>query len=257
MEEKKKRGRKPIDWDLPENRYKKQNAFKLFVADRELSDVTKALGIKNISNTKRFIYSEKWEKHKKIWLDNPDKEMPYPWEEEHPVTLAPPPPDMNLMKPDKRIQCIKGFSMYCAGRNAVEIATELGVSHATVQMWIEAQRWKICRERLTNESAPAPWEKDDVPTLISDITASLETMKKSIKFLTGQVLVKAADAAQELDGMEALGMMRNIKQLAEAANINFSDGSQASQVQINIASKLDSVKIPDNNTFEAELVINE
>jgi hypothetical protein len=72
------------------------------------------------------------------------------------------------------------------------------------------------------------------------------------------VLVKAADAAQELDGMEALGMMRNIKQLAEAASINFSDGvTPQNAVQINIATKLDSVKIPDNNTYEAELVVNE
>jgi|688.fasta_scaffold03885_15 hypothetical protein len=257
MEEKKKRGRKPIDWDSPENRYKKQNAFKLFVADRELSEVTEALGIKNISNTKRFIYSEKWEKHKQIWLDNPDKEMPYPWEEEAPVKLAAPPPDMSLMKQDKRIQCIKGFSMYCAGRNIAEIAQELNASHATVSMWADTQRWKICRERLVNDQSPAPWESDDVPTLISDITASLETMKKSIKFLTGKVLVKAADAAQELDGMEALGMMRNIKQLAEAATINFSEPNQQSQVQINIATKLESLKVPDNNTFEAELVVNE
>jgi hypothetical protein len=58
--------------------------------------------------------------------------------------------------------------------------------------------------------------------------------------------------------MEALGMMRNIKQLAEAASINFSDGSnQQNAIQINIASKLESVKIPNNTTFEAELVVNE
>jgi hypothetical protein len=83
-------------------------------------------------------------------------------------------------------------------------------------------------------------------------------MKKSIKFLTGQVLVKAADAAQDLDGMEALGMMRNIKQLAEAASINFNDGQNApNQVQINIATKLESMKIPTDNVFEAELVVNE
>jgi hypothetical protein len=111
---------------------------------------------------------------------------------------------------------------------------------------------------LVNENAPAPWEDDGVPSVISDITASLEAMKKSVKFLTGKVLVKAADAAQDLDGMEALGMMRNIKQLAEAAAINFSDGNaQQNSVQINIATKLDSVKIPDNNTFEAELIVNE
>jgi hypothetical protein len=83
-------------------------------------------------------------------------------------------------------------------------------------------------------------------------------MKKSIKFLTGKVLVKAADAAQDLDGMEALGMMRNIKQLAEAAAINFSEGlNQQNAIQINIATKLDSMKIPENNTYEAELVLNE
>jgi hypothetical protein len=111
---------------------------------------------------------------------------------------------------------------------------------------------------LVNESAPAPWEDSGVPTLISDITASLEAMKKSIKFLTGKVLIKAADAAQDLDGMEALGMMRNIKQLAEAASINFSDGNnQQNAIQINIASKLESIKIPNNTTFEAELVVDE
>jgi hypothetical protein len=83
-------------------------------------------------------------------------------------------------------------------------------------------------------------------------------MKKSIKFLTGKVLIKAADAAQDLDGMEALGMMRNIKQLAEAASINFSEGNnQQNAIQINIATKLDSMKIPENNTYESELVINE
>jgi hypothetical protein len=93
---------------------------------------------------------------------------------------------------------------------------------------------------------------------MSEITASLETMKKSIKFLTGKVLVKAADAAQDLDGMEALGMMRNIKQLAEAAAINFSEGvNQQNAIQINIATKLESMKIPENNTYEAELVLNE
>ena len=58
--------------------------------------------------------------------------------------------------------------------------------------------------------------------------------------------------------MEALGMMRNIKQLAEAASINFSDGNnQQNSVQINIATKLESLKIPDNNTYEAELVVSE
>ena len=257
MEEKKKRGRRPTDWDSPENRYKKQNAFRLFVADRGISEITEALGIKSLTTTKRFIYSENWEKYKKIWLDNPDKEMPYPWEQTTPAKLSAPPPDMSLMTQDKRLQCIKGFSMYCAGCNIAEIAQELKLSYTTVCMWADAQRWKVCRERLVNDQSPAPWESEDVPTLISDITASLETMKKSIKFLTGRVLVKAADAAQELDGMEALGMMRNIKQLAEAATINFSEPNQQSQVQINIATKLESLKIPDNNTFEAELVVNE
>jgi hypothetical protein len=53
-------------------------------------------------------------------------------------------------------------------------------------------------------------------------------------------------------------MMRNIKQLAEAASINFSDGSnQQNAIQINIASKLESIKIPNNTTFEAELIVNE
>jgi hypothetical protein len=76
--------------------------------------------------------------------------------------------------------------------------------------------------------------------------------------LTGKVLVKAADAAQDLDGMEALGMMRNIKQLAEAAAINFSEGNnQQNAIQINIATKLESMKIPENNTYESELIINE
>jgi hypothetical protein len=253
---KNKRGR-GYDWDSPERRYMKQNAFRLFVDGRKMSEVTKALGVSTRAYAEKFIYSENWEKHKKIWLDNPDKEMPYPWESKDIVKVVQAPEDMTKLSKDKRIQCIKGFSMYCAGRNATDIAQELGVSHGLVRSWIDTQRWKVCRERLTNESAPAPWENDDVPSLMSDITASLETMKKSIKFLTGQVLVKAADAAQELDGMEALGMMRNIKQLAEATSINFSEPNQQSQVQINIATKLESLKVPDNNTFEAELVVNE
>jgi hypothetical protein len=165
---------------------------------------------------------------------------------------------MEAMEKEKRMQCVKAFSMFCSGRNVPDISSDIGVSVSTINLWKETQRWASCRERLANDQNPAPWENDDVPTLLSDITASIETMKKSIKFLTGRVLVKAADAAQDLDGMEALGMMRNIKQLAEAASINFSDGSnQQNAVQINIATKLESLKIPDNNTYEAELVINE
>lgn len=167
-------------------------------------------------------------------------------------------PKMEDMDKEKRLQCIKAFSMYCSGRTTNDIATELNVSYSTVRTWKDTQRWSVCRDRLVNEGAQAPWENDNVPTLLSDITASLEAMKKSIKFLTGNILVKAADAAQDLDGMEALGMMRNIKQLAEAAAINFSDGNNhQNAVQINIATKLESLKIPENNTYEAELVINE
>jgi hypothetical protein len=51
-------------------------------------------------------------------------------------------------------------------------------------------------------------------------------------------------------------MMRNIKQLAEAAQINFNDGTGGSPIQINIATKLESMKIPDE-VYEAELVVNE
>lgn len=246
------------DWNLPENRIKKQDAFRLYVAERGLADITKALGMTSQAVTKRFIHSENWEAHAKIWRNNPDSEMPYPWEVSTPKTLSLPPEDMKTMDKNKRLQCIKAFSMYCSGRNLNEIAEETGVSYSAVMMWKDSQRWAACRERLVNEAAPAPWEDEGVPTLISDITASLETMKKSIKFLTGKVLVKAADAAQELDGMEALGMMRNIKQLAEAASINFSDGNnQQNAVQINIATKLESLKIPENNIYEAELVVNE
>jgi hypothetical protein len=165
---------------------------------------------------------------------------------------------MEEMDKKRRLECIKGFSMYCSGRTLRDIAEELKVSESTVCGWRDTQRWFQCRERLVNESAPAPWEDDGVPTLMSEITASLETMKKSIKFLTGKVLVKAADAAQDLDGMEALGMMRNIKQLAEAAAINFSEGvNQQNAIQINIATKLESMKIPEDSTYEAELVLNE
>jgi hypothetical protein len=58
--------------------------------------------------------------------------------------------------------------------------------------------------------------------------------------------------------MEALGMMRNIKQLAEAAAINFSEGvNTQNAIQINIATKLESMKIPEDSTYEAELVLNE
>ena len=246
------------DWTTPENRINKQNAFRMYIAGRTQGQLMRALGVKDRLTVTKLIHSEKWEKHAKIWRDNPDNEMPYPWEVETPPMLSLPPAKMEDMDKQKRLECIKAFSMYCSGRSITDIAQELKVSHSTVDLWKDAQRWKVCRERLVNENSPAPWEDDGVPSLISEITASLEVMKKSVKFLTGKVLVKAADAAQELDGMEALGMMRNIKQLAEAASINFSDGTTPQNaVQINIATKLDSVKIPDNNTYEAELVINE
>jgi hypothetical protein len=218
----------------------------------------KALETADTQMTDKMIFTEKWEKHAEIWRNNPDEEMPYPWEVEVPKTMTNPPAKMEDMDKQKRLECIKGFSMYCSGMLIPDIAQELKVSPTTVNTWKDTQRWKVCRERLVNEGSPAPWEDDGVPSLISEITASLEAMKKSVKFLTGRILVKAADAAQELDGMEALGMMRNIKQLAEATSINFSDGTtQQNAVQINIATKLDSVKIPDDNTYEAELVINE
>lgn len=246
------------NWNSPENRIKKQDAFRLYVDGRPKNQILNAIGIKDKRTLEKFIHSENWEKHAKIWKDNPDTDMPYPWEVETPKTLMPPPAKMEEMDKQKRLECIKAFSMYCSGRSINDIAQELKVSHSTVDIWKDSQRWKVCRDRLINEGAPAPWEDDGVPSLISDITASLEAMKKSVKFLTGKVLVKAADAAQELDGMEALGMMRNIKQLAEAASINFSDGTTPQNaLQINIATKLDSVKIPENNIYEAELVINE
>jgi hypothetical protein len=247
-----------IDWDLPENRIKKQNAFRLYVAGRGTKKIMTELGCTSPPQLSKFVHSEKWEKHAEIWRANPEAENLYPWEVERPNQLVPAPPKMEAMEKEKRMQCVKAFSMFCSGRNVPDIASEIGVSVSTINLWKETQRWVACRERLANDQNPAPWENDDVPTLLSDITASIETMKKSIKFLTGKVLVKAADAAQDLDGMEALGMMRNIKQLAEAASINFSDGNnQQNAVQINIATKLESVKIPDNNVYEAELVVNE
>jgi hypothetical protein len=256
MENKKKSSK--TDWDSPEGRYKKQTAFRLYVAERPIGEITKALGVNKNEYTKGFILNEKWEDHKKLWLENPDKEMPYPWEEQRALNVIPPPPDMATMDKNKRLQCIKAFSMYCTGQNLPEIANELGVSYSVVRGWMDTQRWKACRERLVDESAPAPWENENVPTVLSDITASLESMKKSIKFLTGQVLVKAADAAQDLTGDQALGMMRNIKQLVEAAQMNFSDGTHGGNpIQINIATKLESMKIPNNQTFDAELVVNE
>ena len=247
-----------IDWDLPENRIKKQNAFRLYVAGRGTKAIMDELGFTSHPQLSRFVHSEKWDKHAEIWRANPEQENLYPWEVEKPSQLVPAPPKMEAMDKEKRMQCVKAFSMFCSGRNVPDIASDMGVSVSTINLWKETQRWVACRERLANDQNPAPWENDDVPTLLSDITASIETMKKSIKFLTGKVLVKAADAAQDLDGMEALGMMRNIKQLAEAASINFSDGNhQQNAVQINIATKLESLKIPDNNTYEAELVVNE
>ena len=253
-----KTGKKKIDWDTPENRIKKQNAFRLYVAGRKNKEVIDTLGVGSSLYLSKLIHSEKWDKHAQIWKDNPDSEMPYPWEEEHALKLVPAPPRMEDMDKEKRLQCIKAFSMFCSGRTINDIAQDIGVSMTTINTWKDTQRWAACRERLVNDQSPAPWEDDGVPTLLSDITASLEAMKKSIKFLTGKVLVKAADAAQDLDGMEALGMMRNIKQLAEAASINFSDGhNQQNAVQINIATKLESLKIPENNTYEAELLVNE
>lgn len=246
------------DWSTPENRIKKQNAFKLYAAGRTITQVMKALGVTSPPTVKKFIHSEKWDKHKELWNASPLEELLYPWEVEHVTTLSLPVENMESMDRNKRLQCVKAFAMYCSGRSVNDVALEIGVSHSTIDLWKDAQRWNACRARLVNENAPAPWEDSGVPTLISDITASLEAMKKSIKFLTGRVLVKAADAAQDLDGMEALGMMRNIKQLAEAASINFSDGNnQQNAIQINIASKLESIKIPNNTTFEAELLVNE
>jgi len=246
------------DWDSPENRIKKQNAFRLYAAGRKHPEVMQALDTKHKPTLEKLIYSEKWDDYVKIWQENPEQENFYPWDKERPVALVVPPAKMEDMDKKRRLECIKGFSMYCSGRTLRDISEELKVSESTVCLWRDTQRWMQCRERLVNEQAPAPWEDDGVPTLMSEITASLETMKKSIKFLTGKVLVKAADAAQDLDGMEALGMMRNIKQLAEAAAINFSEGlNQQNAIQINIATKLDSMKIPENNTYEAELVLNE
>lgn len=254
----KKRKGEPRDWDLPENRIKKQEAFRLYAAGRTNHQVRKALGTTHFPTLDKFIHSEKWAIHAKIWNENPEKENPYPWEVERPLAVVPPPAKMEEMDKKRRLECIQAFSMYCSGRTIREIAQELKVSESTVSMWRDTQRWISCRERLVNSAAPAPWEDDGVPSVISEITASLETMKKSIKFLTGRVLVKAADAAQDLDGMEALGMIRNIKQLAEAASINFSEGNnQQNAIQINIATKLDSMKIPEDNTYEAELVVNE
>jgi hypothetical protein len=246
------------DWDSIENRMRKQNAFRLYAAGRNIPEVMKALDTKHKPTLEKMIYSEKWDDHAKIWQENPEKENLYPWDVEKPVALVVPPAKMEDMDKKRRLECIKGFSMYCSGRTLRDIADELKVSESTVCLWRDTQRWFQCRERLVDEQAPAPWEDSGVPTLMSEITASLETMKKSIKFLTGKVLVKAADAAQDLDGMEALGMMRNIKQLAEAAAINFSEGvNQQNAIQINIATKLDSMKIPEDNTYDAELVINE
>jgi len=246
------------DWDSIENRMRKQNAFRLYAAGRNRKEVLDALDTKHGPTLDKFIYSEKWDEYVKIWQENPEKENLYPWDRERPVALVVPPAKMEDMDKKRRLECIKGFSMYCSGRTLRDIADELKVSESTVCLWRDTQRWMQCRERLVNESSPAPWEDDGVPTLMSEITASLETMKKSIKFLTGKVLVKAADAAQDLDGMEALGMMRNIKQLAEAASINFSEGlNQQNAIQINIAAKLESMKIPEDNTYEAELVVNE
>jgi hypothetical protein len=256
MEKKRKSAER--DWDSIENRIKKQSAFRLYAAGRSIPEVMKALDTKHKPTLEKMIYSEKWDEYVKVWQENPEAENLYPWDKERPVALIAPPARMEEMDKKRRLECIKGFSMYCSGRTMRDIAEELKVSESTVCLWRDTQRWIQCRERLVNEQSPAPWEDEGVPTLMSEITASLETMKKSIKFLTGKVLIKAADAAQDLDGMEALGMMRNIKQLAEAASINFSEGNnQQNAIQINIATKLDSMKIPENNTYESELVINE
>jgi hypothetical protein len=256
MEKKRKSTKR--NWDLIENRIKKQNAFRLYAASRNRGEVLKALETDHGPTLDKFIYSEKWDDYVKIWQEFPDRENPYPWENEAPQSVISPPAKMEDMDKKRRMECIQGFSMYCSGRTLREIAEELKVSESTVCLWRDTQRWIQCRERLVNEQAPPPWEDDGVPTLMSEITASLETMKKSIRFLTGKVLVRAADAAQDLTGMEALGMIRNIKQLAEAASINFSDGNnQQNSFQINIATKLESLKIPENNTYEAELIVNE
>jgi len=195
-------------WDKPVNRKRKQDAFRTYITGVPISHVMKVMK-SNVVTIRRFIHSEKWDEHKKIWLENPDKENLYPWDAEKPSKLALPPAHMNRMDKDERLDCIRAFSLYCSGRSIADISREMDIKLHKLTLWKSTQRWQVCRERLVNEGSPAPWEDDDVPITMQDITASLEAMNKSIKFLTGKSLIKAATAIQDLDGMETFGMMKN------------------------------------------------
>jgi hypothetical protein len=203
------------------------------------------------------VANEKWEKHADIWRANPDEDQKYPWEVERVDKYREAPIALENMKKDNRAMCVRAFSLYCTGHTVNMISQELGVKRDLLQAWCETQRWKLCRERLSDESNPAPWDDDNIPLSLGDMTLCMETMKKSIKYLVGTTLGKAASAAADMTGQEALGMTRNLKQLAEAVNLTFQEPQAANQIQVNIAAKLDSIKIPDNQTFEAELVVNE
>ena len=110
------------DWDSIENRLKKQNAFRLYAAGRNMPEVMKAFDTKHKPTLEKLIYSEKWDDYAKIWQENPEKENLYPWDKEKPVALVPPPAKMEEMDKKRRLECIKGFSMYCSGRTIRDIA---------------------------------------------------------------------------------------------------------------------------------------
>jgi hypothetical protein len=259
MDESGKPKKKPTkkDWESPENRHKKQSAFKLYVAGRGKKEIMEAMGLANAKSYAAILTHEKWDKHAQIWRANPDDDQKYPWEVERVDKYTEPAVALENMQKDNRAMCVRAFSLYCTGSPINMISKELGIRRETLHMWAETQRWKICRERLTDDSSPAPWDDDNIPLSLGDMTLCMETMKKSIKFLVGSTLMKAAATASDLSGEEALGMTRQLKQLAESINLTFQEPQAANQIQVNIAAKLDSIKIPDNQTFEAELVVNE
>jgi hypothetical protein len=96
------------DWNSPENRIKKQNAFRLYVAKRPMKQVMEALGMAGKVTLEKFIHTEKWETHAEIWRNNPDSEMPYPWEVETPKIMALPPAKMEDMDKQKTLEGMSG-----------------------------------------------------------------------------------------------------------------------------------------------------
>jgi hypothetical protein len=253
---KKKKSNFDIDWDKPENKKLKQDGFRMYVAGRGINEICKHMG-RSGHVMAALINREKWDEYVPMWqnaVDNSD--LPYPWEKEHPKTLYKPRLSLDHLTVKNRLACVKAFSLWCHGKNIKQISEELDVSYHTIYHWKSVQKWDVCKARYLDENNPAPWDDLDVPTDLAEIVAVMETMKQATKYNLAKAIKGGSEAAEQLEPREALGMARHLKQLAEAAKINFQEGEDT-QVQVNIAQRIESVRIPENTTFEAELVVDE